>query len=141
MAHWLIADDDNGARGAIELMLHIWGFAVVEFNNGIDALDYLDAVDDGIVPDDDLPELALLDIRMPGATGNDVAYRLRESPRLGHIPIIAMTAYHLPEEVQRDLRFRDGVDRIILKPLPAAVKFFAIAQEVKAERQWKNIQE
>jgi CheY-like chemotaxis protein len=140
VANWLLVEDEVDIRNVVKVMFQVWGHETVEFSNGNDAFDFLDDVDDGIVPAANLPELALMDIRMPGPNGNEIAHRIRESDRLAQIPVILMTAFQLSEQQQEDFRTRDGVDRIIFKPLPDFDKFFALIQEVISERKTKNAQ-
>jgi CheY-like chemotaxis protein len=65
-----------------------------------------------------LPDFALMDIRMPGRRGNEIAGRMREMDRLKHIPIVLMTAFVLSEDEIDRLRQDFGVDHVINKPLP-----------------------
>lgn len=134
MANWLLVEDEMDIRNVVKVMFQVWGHTAIEFSNGNDAFDYLDEVDEGEIDSNDLPELALMDIRMPGPNGNEIARRIRESDVLGKIPIILMTAFQLSESQQNDFRHRDGVDRIIFKPLPDFDKFHGIIQDVIAER-------
>src|SRR6266699_1270588 len=38
------------------------------------------------------PDLILLDVMMPGMDGGELAFRFRENPRLGSVPIVFLTA-------------------------------------------------
>lgn len=138
VANWLLVEDEVDIRNVVKTMFQVWGHTAVEFSNGNDTFDYLDDVDDGLVGDDDLPSFALMDIRMPGPNGNEIARRIRESKRLGSIPIMLMTAFQLSEAQQSDFLTRDGVDRIIFKPLPDFDKFHTLIKEVIVERRARN---
>ncbi|NJL95383.1 MAG: response regulator [Anaerolineae bacterium] len=137
MAYWLLVEDEVDIRNVVKVMFQVWGHTAVEFSNGNDAFDYLDKVDDG-EETSNLPELALMDIRMPGPNGNEIARRIRESDKLKHIPIILMTAFQLSESQQAEFRNRDGVDHIIFKPLPDFDRFRSTLDKVAAERKTKN---
>lgn len=138
MSQWLLVEDEVDIRNVVKVMFSVWGHQAIEFANGNDAFDFLEDVDGGLVDGDELPELALMDIRMPGPNGNEIARRIRQSPILNKIPIVLMTAFQLSESQQNDYFNRDGVDRIIFKPLPDFDKFHGILLEVIADRERKN---
>jgi len=56
-----------------------------------------------------VPEVALIDIGMPGMDGYEVARRLRQSPELKHTALVAITGYGHDEDIQksRDAGFHD----------------------------------
>lgn len=129
MAVWMLVEDEVDIRNVVKVMFQVWGHNVIEFSNGRDAFSFLQSVDDGAF-DGELPELALMDIRMPGPNGNEIANRIRHSEKLRHIPVILMTAYQLSESEQTAFRTNDGVNRIIFKPLPDFDKFHQMIMEV-----------
>ena len=47
-----------------------------------------------------LPDLIILDIMMPDASGDEIAARIKEDKRLSHIPIVFLSAIIKKEEVQ-----------------------------------------
>jgi two-component system, cell cycle response regulator DivK len=61
------------------------------------------------------PALILLDIQLPGMDGYTVARRLRESPVLASIPIIAVTSYAMVGDRERSLEA--GCTGYIEKPI------------------------
>ena len=63
----------------------------------------------------EVPALVLLDIRLPGIDGLEVLRRLREFPEMRGVPIVAMTAQALPDEVARFVAA--GCDGYIQKPI------------------------
>ena len=63
---------------------------------------------------DFIPDLILLDVRMPGLSGFEVKARLNDEPSTMAIPVIFLTANDsLPEEIKG---FRLGADDYITKP-------------------------
>ncbi|MEZ4671644.1 MAG: response regulator [Anaerolineae bacterium] len=114
---WLIAEDESDILNLLSMVTQVWGHTPLPFESGQKVWDWLDKVNEGKVTDD-LPEFALMDIRMPGKRGNEVANRMRTVERLKHIPIVLMTAFSLNEDDKRALQVDDGVDHIINKPLP-----------------------
>jgi CheY-like chemotaxis protein len=134
MAKWLLVEDEVDIRNVVKVMFQVWGHQAVEFSNGNDAFDFLEDVDEKLITDDDLPSLALMDIRMPGPNGNEIANRIRRTERLKHIPVILMTAFQLSEAQQNEFKSRDGVDRIIFKPLPDFEKFHQVLLDTIAAK-------
>ena len=115
---WLIAEDEIDILNLLSTVTQVWGHTPLPFESGQKVWDWLDKVDSGVVTGN-LPEFALLDIRMPGKRGNEVANRIRNVAKLKHIPIVLMTAYSLDEDDRQTFKKQDGVDAIISKPLPA----------------------
>ena len=63
------------------------------------------------------PEVAFLDIGMPGTDGYELARRLRARPRLAAMPIVAVTGYGRPDDRQR--AYEAGFSDHLVKPLSA----------------------
>lgn len=77
----VVADDDGSVRSLLRLTLPAEGVEVVEARDGEEALDLIGA---------HLPDLLLLDWRMPGRSGADVLEHVRRvHPEL---PVIVLTA-------------------------------------------------
>jgi DNA-binding response OmpR family regulator len=83
VATLLIADDDADHRELITLALTRLGHDVVE---AIDAESAQRAVDAGGI------DAALLDVRMPGASGIELCRELRADPATTHLPIMLVSA-------------------------------------------------
>src|SRR5437588_7897885 len=69
----LVADDDADVRELITLKLEQAGYAVLAAADGTAALTMLHQR---------RPDIALLDIRMPGASGTDICRYVRDAPDL-----------------------------------------------------------
>jgi CheY-like chemotaxis protein len=66
------------------------------------------------------PEVAFLDIGLPGMSGYDVAKELRARPEYDKLVLIALTGYGKEEDRRRS--FEAGFNRHLVKPVdPAAV--------------------
>jgi signal transduction histidine kinase/ActR/RegA family two-component response regulator len=61
------------------------------------------------------PDLILMDINLPGMSGEDALKILREDPRTAHIPVIAVTANAMPRDIAKGLAM--GFFRYLTKPL------------------------
>ncbi len=87
------------------------------------------------MPAPELPELVLMDIRMPGKKGNEVAQRMRSLPQFAHTPIVLMTAYSLSETERKAMMTSDGVDHILNKPLPDFEQLRTILHDLVTRKQ------
>lgn len=105
----LVADDDPGHLRLMELVLGAHHFAVVCVENGEEAMEYLEA---------NTPDLMILDVQMPFATGLDVCERARRMPRFRSTPVIIMTALTDAETERRAGEV--GATVVMHKPLTSA---------------------
>lgn len=129
---WMIAEDEADIRNLVAMMAQAWGHQPIAFATGGEAWDFLDQVEAG-TNSQPLPEFALMDIRMPRHTGDEIAHRIRTIPALQHIPVVLMTAFSLDDE-QRAGMLTNGADRIIKKPLPDFMELKAILDKVIEEK-------
>ncbi|MBI5960157.1 MAG: response regulator, partial [Chloroflexi bacterium] len=117
MKPWLVIEDEEDIRNIVKIMFGAWGYNSLEFRDGNQAFKWLDQVEAGTY-NDELPDLVLMDIRMPGPRGNEIARRMRTLKQFQPVPIILMTAFTLTEAERQTMIVEDGVDHIINKPLP-----------------------
>lgn len=129
----MIAEDEADIRNLVALMCQAWGHTPVTFENGQKVWDWLDTVEKG--EQSELPELILMDIRMPGKKGNELANRMRTLEKLQHTPIVLMTAFSLNDEERQEMIKKDGVDRILNKPLPDFDQLRIILHEIIQQKQ------
>lgn len=87
----LVVDDDGALRELLAEYLELQGIEVVAADSGEAALREIE----GPKP----PDVVVLDIRMPGISGNEVLRRMKADPRLARIPVAAMTGMR-PGEFQ-----------------------------------------
>jgi CheY-like chemotaxis protein len=113
----MIAEDEVDIRNLVATMAQVWGHDTMTFESGKAAWAWLDKVEAGEY-DGTLPDFALMDIRMPGHRGDEVAKRIRSTDPISQIPIVLMTAFVLSEDEMREMKADTGVDHIINKPLP-----------------------
>src|SRR5689334_3781266 len=118
-------------------MMSVWGEKPLPFPDGTAAWNWLDSVANGTFKGE-LPELALMDIRMPGYTGDKVAARIRQIPAIKDIPIILMTAFSLTDSEIKEMLEQNGVDFLINKPLPDMEIFRSQLYQVRDDRRAKN---
>ncbi len=130
---WLLVEDDPDIRNVVAVMMQLWGEKALALADGNAAWRWLDGVAAGTYKDD-LPELALMDIRMPGHTGDQIAARIRITEALKDIPIILMTAFTLSDGEVQSMMARSGVDHLIKKPLPDMDVFKSTLYKVRDEK-------
>jgi CheY-like chemotaxis protein len=118
LSTWMVVEDEPDIYEVLLAMFEMWGIEGVAFVDGEEAVAWIEDVDHGRFQGE-LPELALLDVRLPGkVTGPMVGERLRKSPVLGHMAIVLTTAYKLTSEQEKDVMKLAGADQLIYKPLP-----------------------
>ena len=101
----LVEDDPDIAVLAKLALEEIGGLKVRHYSSGPELL-RADAVD--------VPDLYLLDYRLPEMTGEHLLHVLRQDPRRAKVPAIFMTASLMPDRV-RALRDSGALD-VIAKP-------------------------
>ncbi len=101
----LVVDDDPGLLLAVSETLIAEGFEVITARRGAEAM---------VRIAENLPDLIISDIRMPGMDGYALVRNLRSSPRTRLVPIIFLTAKD--EVADRIAGFRTGVDAYLTKP-------------------------
>jgi CheY-like chemotaxis protein len=130
----MVVEDEPDIYEVLLAMFEMWGVEGVAFVDGEEAVAWIEDVDSGAYKGE-LPELALLDIRLPGnISGPDVGARLRQSPKLQHIAIVLSTAYRLTPEDETTIRQHAGADSLLYKPLPRFNELQQLLEKVVADR-------
>jgi len=90
--HILLVDDDLDDRMLFEQILGETDPAIHLHcaENGLEMAAWLDQC-----PDEDLPDLVILDQNMPKMTGRESLIFLKESPRYKDIPVIVYSTYQI----------------------------------------------
>ncbi len=118
MTTWMVVEDEPGLYDMVLTMYSLMGVHGVAFTTGEDALDWIEAVDNGQFGDE-IPELAMLDIRLPGGVdGTTIGIRMRQSPILKNTRIVVMTAYKLSPSDEALIKEKVGTNTLLYKPLP-----------------------
>ena len=105
MARILVADDDVDIRELVEFKLSTLGHEIVAVRDGAAAVDACR---------EHKPDLAVLDVMMPGMSGLDAIRVIRSDPAMTGIPVILLTAR--AQETDVETGFDSGADDYITKP-------------------------
>jgi CheY-like chemotaxis protein len=102
----LVVDDNRLNSRLVEIFLVRLGMQVRSVSCGAQAMAQLAAQRFDIV---------ILDLRMPGMSGEQVCRAIRDQPHLANLPVIAYTAHSMPEEKHRMLAI--GFSGLMTKPI------------------------
>lgn len=105
MAKILIAEDERDIRDLIEFTLKFAGHEVHKAANGAEAVDLAPTV---------MPDLIMMDVRMPRMTGYEACRRLKEIDGVKDIPVVFLSAKGQDVEMQTGIEA--GAVDYILKP-------------------------
>ncbi len=124
-ARILIIEDNPTNMELMVYLLGAFGYSILTADNGRDGLDKAAA---------EAPDLILCDLEMPGLDGYEVARQLRNDPRSGQIPLIALTAYAMVGD--REKALASGFSGYITKPISPETLVqeleFHLPQEIRA---------
>ncbi len=129
----MVVEDEPDIYDVLLAMFEIWGIEGVAFVDGAEAIAWIEDVDKGNAVGE-LPELAILDIRLPEVPGPEVGARLRKSERLGRIAVVMITAYRLSPEEEEQVKARAQADTLMYKPLPAMPELRKILDKIITQR-------
>jgi len=90
----LVVDDEPSIRKLLSVALGNRGFEVLEAEDGLTGLAAITA---------HKPDLVVLDVMMPGMTGNEVHDKLRQRPETKELPILFLSAAGTFEEQHREI--------------------------------------
>jgi CheY-like chemotaxis protein len=101
----LIVDDYPDTCEMYAAYLDLAGFRPLKANDGYEALR---------VAAEQVPDVILMDLGLPGIDGYEVTRRLKNDPRTRHIPVVALTAHAVSRQFEEIIAH--GFDDLILKP-------------------------
>ncbi len=128
MAKVLVVDDAPELRRLLEVRLRQSGHRVVSAGSGEEALQ--------VLAEKGAPDVAVLDVLMPGMSGLDLCARLREEPAYSHIPVIFLSGRVAPEDIDAGVQLgatymtkpvvvtalNHAIDKALASTLPAPVE-------------------
>jgi CheY-like chemotaxis protein len=101
----LIVEDDDDSREMLVELIGMLGHRAVGSANASDALR---------VAQNDEPDVVLIDIGLPDASGCDIARSLRTFPNGERMRLVALTGYS--DSATRQLAAEAGFDDFVVKP-------------------------
>ena len=101
----LVADDEPALLRLLEFVLGRRGYVIDGVSNGNAAVELLES---------NPPDLAILDVMMPGLDGYEVLKFIRSDEALASIPVVMLTARAQLDDIQRGLSL--GADAYLAKP-------------------------
>ncbi len=127
----LTVEDSPNIRRLIAYNLKRAGYAVLEAGNGKDAVKVLQQT---------VPDLIILDIRMPEMDGFQLLELMRRYPKAAAIPVVMLTALSQPTDVDRALQL--GVTDYLVKPLDPTLLLAkvesALAKKLGSGEEWEG---
>jgi CheY-like chemotaxis protein len=103
----LVVDDKPDSIRLVKKVLGVRGYEVIEVQSGKEAIE---------VTQIELPDIILMDIRLPGGiNGLEATRSIKAIPQVAHIPIVAMTAS--VSALDSHLALNAGCSGVIRKPV------------------------
>lgn len=102
----LLIEDNRDARETFRMMLELAGHQVLEAEEGRAGLELLRS---------ELPDIAVIDVGLPGMDGYEIAARFRQDPQSRKVMLVALTGYGTPEARERSRAA--GFDHHLIKPI------------------------
>lgn len=118
----LLIEDDDQLRALMEKLLRD-DWRILASDNGEDALQ---------LATDELPDLVVSDVDLPGLRGDEICRRIKNEPSLAHTPVLLLTALDDPVEQAAGLAAR--ADDYITKP------FDAQALKARLRNLWQTLE-
>ena len=102
----LVVEDNRDWRELLGLMIKRAGYEVYEATTGLEAVDRASSV---------RPDLILMDLGLPGMSGDEAIAFLKSDPAIRDIPVIVQTAWNAGIHTNRALEA--GAAEILHKPI------------------------
>lgn len=116
----LVIEDQALNRKVVRIVLQSEGYEVIEAVDAAEALTCLET---------SVPALILMDIALPGQSGEELTRQIKSDPNWCNIPIIALTAAAMSGDRERLLKA--GCDDYLSKPIDIQVLIERVAHHVK----------
>jgi len=101
----VIVEDNDDSREMLSVLLRKRGHVVIDAADGLAGAELIER---------DHPDVALVDIGLPGCSGLDVARRIRGLPHLEDVVLVALTGYGAPSDIAATREA--GFDHHLCKP-------------------------
>jgi CheY-like chemotaxis protein len=108
----LVVDDDARSRELLQQLLRLDGYEVRAVDGGQAALALLE---------DEVPDVAVIDLRMPGMDGLELCRKIRGLALLRPLPVVVLTG--MDDEDSRQAALQAGADEVLAKPVLRTVLY------------------
>ena len=105
-ARILVVEDNPLNLKLMRDVLEFHGFQVLTARSGEEGV---------VVASTSSPDLVLMDLQLPGMDGHEALLRMRSDPRCRAIPVVAVTAFAMKDDIER--ADEAGFDGYIAKPI------------------------
>ena len=102
----LVVEDNTKNLKLVRDVLQFAGFEIIEATTGEDGVELMAR---------EHPDLVLMDLQLPGIDGAEALRQIRELPDVGHVPVLAVTAFAMNEDRRR--ASQAGFDGYVEKPI------------------------
>jgi len=129
----LVVDDNEMNVDILEMDLRERHYRVFKAYNGIDGI---------AIANEEVPDLILLDIQMPGIDGLETLKRLRANNKTKDIPVILLTGLNDPRSIESG--FSAGADEYLTKPInfdELSVRVNTILRMSRAEKELRKVKD
>jgi adenylate cyclase len=124
----LVVDDTANNVKLLKDLLTVRGYAVVTASSGLEGLEQIEK---------ERPDLVLLDVMMPGMNGYDVCRRIRETPGMGVLPVVMVTALDPGQERIKGLDA--GADDFLTKPINQPELLARVRSLLRIKELWDQV--
>jgi CheY-like chemotaxis protein len=121
MTSVLVADDSPSVRKLLRMIFHA-EYQLIEAGDGLEALRQIVA---------ERPQVAILDVAMPGLNGLDLCRAIRQDARIASTAIIVITANGGPAD--HAAAMAAGADHFVAKPFSPATMLRLVASVLVRE--------
>jgi CheY-like chemotaxis protein len=124
----LVEDNPNDIELTLEaLSEHNLANRVIVFNDGVQAMEYLQCEGPFCDREKENPAVILLDIKMPRMDGIEVLQAIKNNPELKRIPVVMLTSSR--EEPDLMKCYELGVNAYVVKPVNFR-DFFSVVKQL-----------
>jgi CheY-like chemotaxis protein len=102
----LVVDDNDDCRALLSLCIKRFGYEVFEAATALEAINRVAVVH---------PDLIMMDLSLPGMSGEEATTCLKANPATREIPVLISTAFIAGNQINRALEA--GASEILHKPL------------------------
>lgn len=106
----MVVEDEESLLKLESMLLTSRGYRVCGMHNGEEALECIE---------EEMPDLVLLDVMMPGVDGFEVCSQIKSNPLTMHIPVVLLTAKKGSDDMARGEAVK--ADRYLTKPFRSAM--------------------